>query len=48
MRDLEKALADISEIRSQMARGTEFRGYGPATLAATGGLALLAAAGQAL
>jgi hypothetical protein len=48
MRDLEKALADISEIRSQMARGTEFRGYGPATLAATGGLALLAALGQAL
>lgn len=43
MRDLEKALADISEIRSQMARGTEFRGYGPATLGATGGLALLAA-----
>ncbi len=48
MMDLDKALADISEIRSQMARGTEFRGYGPATLAATGGLALLAAAGQAL
>jgi hypothetical protein len=48
MKDLEKALADISEIRSQMARGTEFRGYGPATLAATGGLALLAAAAQAL
>jgi hypothetical protein len=48
MRDLDKALADISEIRSQMARGTEFRGYGPVTLAATGGLALLAAAGQEL
>ena len=48
MRDLEKALADISEIRSQMARGTEFRGYGPAMLAATGGLALLAAAAQAM
>src|SRR5215470_11305037 len=48
MRELERALADISEIRSQMARGTEFRGYGPATLAATGGLAALAAAGQAL
>jgi hypothetical protein len=48
MRDLEKALADISEIRSQMARGTEFRGYGPAMLAATGGLAVLAAVGQAL
>lgn len=48
MSDLEKALADISEIRSQMARGTEFRGYGPATLAATGGLAFLAAAVQLL
>ena len=48
MGDLEKALADISEIRSQMARGTEFRGYGPATLAATGALALLAAVAQAL
>lgn len=48
MQELEKALADISDIRSQMARGTEFRGYGPATMAATGGLALLAAAGQAL
>ncbi len=48
MKELEKALADISEIRSQMARGTEFRGYGPATLAATGGLALLAAVVQAL
>jgi hypothetical protein len=47
MRELDKALADISEIRSQMARGTEFRGYGPATLAMTGVLALLAAAGQA-
>lgn len=46
MRDLDKALADISEIRSQMARGTVFRGYGPATLAATGGLALLAAIAQ--
>jgi hypothetical protein len=48
MRELDKALADISEIRSQMARGTEFRGYGPATLASTGVLAMLAAAGQAL
>jgi hypothetical protein len=48
MRDLDKALADINEIRTQMARGTEFRGYGPATLAATGGLAVLAAVAQAL
>jgi hypothetical protein len=40
MRDLDKALADIFAIRSQIAAGTAFRGYGPATLAATGGLAL--------
>ena len=36
MNDLNKALGDISSIRRQMARSTEFRGYGPATLAATG------------
>src|SRR2546426_970205 len=48
MRDLDKALADITAIRSQMARGTEFRGYGPITVAATGVLAMLAAAIQAL
>ena len=48
MRDLDKALADITVIRSQLARGIEFRGYGPLTVAATGVLALLAAAVQAL
>ena len=48
MRDLDKALADITEIRSQLARGIEFRGYGPLTVAATGVLALAAAAVQAL
>jgi hypothetical protein len=48
MRDLEKALADIETIRSQLGRSTVFRGFGPATLAATGGLALLVAAGQSL
>jgi hypothetical protein len=48
MRELDKALADISAIRSQMARDTEFRGYGPATFAITGTLAVLAALGQAL
>ena len=36
MNDLNKALGDISSIRRQVARSTEFRGYGPATLAATG------------
>lgn len=39
MHDLEKALADIFAIRSQIAAGTAFRGYGPATVATTGGLA---------
>jgi hypothetical protein len=48
MRDLDKALADITAIRSQMARGAEFRGYGPMTVAATGVLAILAAVLQGL
>ena len=43
MRDLDKALADIVAIRSQIAAGTAFRGYGPATMAATGAVALLTA-----
>jgi hypothetical protein len=43
MRDLDKALADIFAIRSQIAAGTAFRGYGPATVAATGGVALITA-----
>jgi hypothetical protein len=48
MKDLDRALADITAIRSQLARGTEFRGYGPVTVASTALLALLAAALQAL
>jgi hypothetical protein len=47
MNDLYKALGDISSIRRQMASTTEFRGYGPATLATTGMFAILAAAAQA-
>ncbi|HVU44501.1 MAG TPA: hypothetical protein VHD85_00150 [Terracidiphilus sp.] len=47
MQDLNRALDEISSIRRQMARSTEFRGYGPATLAATGAFALAAAATQA-
>ncbi len=43
MRDLDKALADIIAIRSQIAAGTAFRGYGPAAVAATGGVALITA-----
>jgi hypothetical protein len=48
MDELDRALADISSIRQQMARTTEFRGYGPATMAATGIFAIAAAAAQAL
>src|SRR5262249_10140289 len=48
MRDLDKALADITAIRSQMARGSEFRGYGPATVAATAALAIAVAVLQAV
>ena len=48
MNNLNKALGDISSIRRQVARSTEFRGYGPATLAATGGIAVLAAGVQAV
>ncbi len=48
MNDLHKALGDISSIRRQVARSTEFRGYGPATLATTGVIAILAASVQAL
>jgi hypothetical protein len=44
--DLHKALGDISSIRRQMARTTEFRGYGPATLASTGAIAVIAAGVQ--
>lgn len=46
MNDLHKALGDISNIRRQMARTTEFRGYGPATLAGTAAFAVIAASAQ--
>src|ERR1700744_3487541 len=48
MSDLHKALGDISSIRREMARSTQFRGYGPATLAATGIFAFLAAGAPGL
>ena len=47
MHDLHKALGDISTIRREMARSTQFRGYGPATLATTGVFAFVAAGAQA-
>jgi hypothetical protein len=43
---LDKALGDISSFRRQVARSTEFRGYGAATLAATGIFAMLASTAQ--
>ena len=48
MNELSKALGDISSIRRQVAHSTEFRGYGPATLATTSGFAILAAGAQAV
>jgi hypothetical protein len=48
MQDFDKALADISAIRNQIAAGTAFRGYGPAAVAVTGGLALITAVLQFL
>jgi hypothetical protein len=42
MNDLNKALGDISSIRRQLAQTTEFRGYGPVTVAGTAVLAVAA------
>ena len=47
MKELQQALSEIHSIRNQVARGTEFRGYGPASIAVSGILALLVAAAQA-
>lgn len=46
MNNLHKALGDISSMRRQMARSTEFRGYGPATLATTAAFAIMASMAQ--
>ena len=48
MRDLDRALVDITNIRKQLAAGTMFRGLGPAVVALTGVLALLTAAAQSI
>jgi fumarate reductase subunit D len=48
MNDLDKALDDIVAIRSQLAAGTAFHGYGPAAMAATGAVALVTAVLQAV
>jgi hypothetical protein len=48
MPDLDRALADILAIRSQIAAGTAFQGYGPTAVAATSGVALITALLQLL
>jgi hypothetical protein len=48
MRELNKALADILEIRAQIAAGTSFRGFGPAAIAATGVIGLATAGLQTM
>ena len=47
MRDLDRALAEIGAIRSQLARSERFHGLGASAFAATGVLAVLAAGMQA-
>ena len=44
--DLRQALAEINAIRTQVARDTQFRGYGPISIAASCVLALIVAAVQ--
>jgi uncharacterized membrane protein len=46
--DLDKALTDIRAVKAQIARGTEFRGYGPVAFSATGVFAIVAAVAQGL
>jgi hypothetical protein len=46
MDDLRHALTAINQIRNDVARGTQFRGYGPASIAFSGVLALAVAAAE--
>ena len=46
MTELRQALDEINAIRAHVARGSEFRGYGPLSIASSGVLALLIAALQ--
>jgi hypothetical protein len=46
MTELRQALSEISAIRAQVARGSEFRGYGPVSIAFSGVLALVVATAQ--
>ncbi len=46
MKELQQALSEIHLIRHQVARGTQFRGYGPASIAFSGILAVAVAWGE--
>src|ERR1700712_1764040 len=48
MRDINKALSDIGEIRIQIAAGTSFRGYGPVAIVLTGLIGIATAIAQNL
>jgi hypothetical protein len=48
MIEIDRALADLSDIRSRLAAGTLFQGFGPAIIATTGGLAIVVAIAQTL
>ncbi|MFP3945081.1 MAG: hypothetical protein ACLFWF_14385 [Alphaproteobacteria bacterium] len=48
MRNIDQALDDISSIRSQVAAGTLFRGFGPTVMAVTGLLAVMTGGAQSL
>jgi hypothetical protein len=48
MTELDKALADLAHIRTRLAAGTLFQGFGPAAVAATGLLAIAVAKAQTL
>jgi len=43
MRDIDRALSDISDIRNQIAATRLFQGFGPAVIAVTAGFALIVA-----
>lgn len=48
MREFDRALADITSIRSHLAAGTMFRGFGPAVMAVTGLLAIITVGAQSI
>lgn len=48
MTDIQRALTDIQDIRQQVARGALFRGFGPAVIAISSGLAIVVAGAQSV